>query len=154
MIVVGFKLTYVTIGCEVPLKVTVALFKLPAVAVIVTSVPTGPDAGVSVLLATGQSPVPSTFKIYGFSPPVASLLAIEMVADLNPRKVGVNATVKVAVPPGTTVNEVAAETLKSPIFPADTTGLDNVKLRVPVLRMVYVFVGEVTPITCAAKRVS
>jgi len=48
-----------------PLKVAVAEVKVLAVAVIVTSVPTGPESGVMVFVGeTEHCPVPSTTKVY------------------------------------------------------------------------------------------
>ena len=48
---------------DTPLKVAVADVKLLAVAVIVTSVPTGPEVGVIVFDTTPQSPVPSITNV-------------------------------------------------------------------------------------------
>ena len=55
----------------------------------VTTVPTGPEVGVMVLDVGAQVPFPCIVKVYGFSPPVKSLLTIETV-DVNvPRLVAI-----------------------------------------------------------------
>ena len=60
----------------------------------VTTVPTGPEVGVMVLDVGAQVPSPCIVNVYGFSPPVKSLLTIKTV-DVNvPILVGLNEIVK------------------------------------------------------------